>query len=233
MGFSFKQFHVDDTGCGMPVSTDGVLLGAWAPLQQAEKILDIGAGSGLLSLMAAQRSKAQIDAVELDAQAATVCLKNFAASPWYERLQLHHCSIQQFSPPTSYDHILCNPPYFENGPHASLPGRASARHTDYLSYAELAAALARLLQPQGVASLILPWHNVPSLRRQLQQVGLHLLQQLDVSGRPGKVPNRSLLLVSKHCSNTAPLMSPIWVRDSDGRYSTAMRQLTQDFYLKL
>lgn len=232
MGFSFKQFHVDDSGCGMPVSSDGVLLGAWAPLQHAQKVLDIGAGSGLLSLVAAQRSQAQIDAVEIDPQAASVCLKNFAASPWHHRLQLHLCGIQQFTAP-AYDHILCNPPYFENGPQATAASRARARHTDYLSYADLAAALARLLQPLGQASLILPKDQVASLNRQLQLVGLHLAQRQDVSGRPDKAPNRSLLLVSKQAVIEPQAMPVISIRASDGRYSTAMQQLTRDFYLKL
>ena len=94
MPFTFKQFHIDDNRCGMPVSTDGVLLGAWAPLSQAQTILDIGAGSGLLSLMAAQRSQAKITAIELDDQAALDCQHNFNASAWSDRLELICCDIQ-------------------------------------------------------------------------------------------------------------------------------------------
>ncbi|QUN05201.1 methyltransferase [Shewanella yunxiaonensis] len=234
MGFSFKQFQVDDNGCGMPVSTDGVLLGAWAPLQAARNILDIGAGSGLLSLMAAQRSDAVIDAVELDAQAATICQGNFSASRWCDRLHLYQSSIQQFNGiDGGYDHILCNPPYFEHGPKSSSVSRAAARHTQHLNFTELAQAIARLLQPEGVASLILPVASIESLRQQLQSQGLLCLQQTLVSARPDKSPNRCLLLIGWHTVANLPLSGPLWIREADGQYSAKMRQLTQDFYLKL
>lgn len=94
MAFTFKQFHIDDLNCGMPVSTDGVILGAWSPLSQAQQILDIGAGSGLLSLMAAQRSLGRITAVELEEKAAAACLYNMVQSPWADRLSVIHCDIQ-------------------------------------------------------------------------------------------------------------------------------------------
>lgn len=113
MPFSFKQFHIDDSQCGMPVSTDGVLLGAWAPLIAADTVLDIGAGSGLLSLMVAQRSQAKITAIELDHGAAIDCQYNFNQSPWTKRLTLIPCSIQQYCASTvtpRFDHIICNPP---------------------------------------------------------------------------------------------------------------------------
>ena len=119
MPFTFKLFHVDDSRCGMPVSTDGVLLGAWAPLVQAKTILDIGAGSGLLSLMAAQRSLAKITAIELDTDAALDCQQNFNASTWPERLEVICCDIQTYSQTCNraeqgkqFEHIICNPPYF-------------------------------------------------------------------------------------------------------------------------
>lgn len=122
MPFTFKQFHVDDSHCGMPVSTDGVLLGAWAPLTQAKTILDIGAGSGLLSLMAAQRSEAVIQALEIDPLAAQDCQHNIDQSPWSDRITLIQADLLQWYPlaqtqaQTQFDHILCNPPYFDNGP---------------------------------------------------------------------------------------------------------------------
>ncbi|GAB1050277.1 MAG: hypothetical protein Sw1PiTSA_12030 [Shewanella algae] len=143
MAFSFKAFHIEDYGCGMPVSTDGVLLGAWAPLTGAKRVLDIGAGSGLLSLMAAQRSEAEVLAVELDSSAAHASRANFKASPWASRLALYQGSIQAYcdehalADSALFDHILCNPPYFETGPRSDDPKRAIARHTEHLNFDEL------------------------------------------------------------------------------------------------
>lgn len=134
MAFTFKQFHIDDMNCGMAVGTDSVVLGAWAQLTAAKTVLDIGAGSGLLSLMAAQRSQAHITSVELDTSAAEACQHNFHNSPWANRLTLVNSSIQDFCQHIEYqeyfDHIICNPPYFEQGTQAIQSQRAMARHTD-------------------------------------------------------------------------------------------------------
>ena len=101
----------------MPVSTDAVVLGAWAPLENARQILDLGAGSGVLSLMAAQRSDAQITAVEIDMAAASTCAANISDSPWADRITLYQGDIASFPAPrtadgfTGFDHIICNPPF--------------------------------------------------------------------------------------------------------------------------
>ncbi|NMH66484.1 tRNA1(Val) (adenine(37)-N6)-methyltransferase [Shewanella salipaludis] len=254
MGFSFKQFHIDDAGCGMPVSTDGVLLGAWAPLTRARHILDIGAGSGLLSLMAAQRTheqarpQAQIVAVELDEAAALACRHNFANSPWPDRLSLHHTSIQDYSErhpgsprgqePALFEHIICNPPYFESGLLSGNPARANARHTERLSFAALLSAITRLLHPSGSVSLILPLAGLPRLMPLLAQTGLVLRELQPVASVETKAPQRGLLLLQKaqtpQASMNACMTHPVLtVRDRHGHYSPAMAALTRDFYLKL
>ncbi|CAM4026233.1 tRNA1(Val) (adenine(37)-N6)-methyltransferase [Shewanella aquimarina] len=239
MPFTFKQFHVDDSHCGMPVSTDGVLLGAWAPLAQAKTILDIGAGSGLLSLMAAQRSEAAIQALEIDPMAARDCQHNIDQSPWGDRITLTQADLLQWYPgvQTKFDHILCNPPYFDNGPQSQCSKRAQARHTDSLAFDQLLSAIKQLLAPQGKASLILPNASLGRFLPLLADFELQLHSRVDITTAPSKKPQRHLLCLSHAASSAKPseAIEPehISIRDASGAYSEAMVALTQAFYLKL
>lgn len=111
--FQFKQFIVRQEKCAMKVGTDGVLLGAWADIRDKKHILDIGTGSGLIALMAAQRNpKTKIHAIEIDPEAYSQAKENITSSPWADRIELFLGAIQQFSPENGYDAILCNPPFF-------------------------------------------------------------------------------------------------------------------------
>lgn len=241
MPFTFKQFHIDDTDCGMPVSTDGVLLGAWAPLTQTKNILDIGAGSGLLSLMAAQRSQAHIQAVEIDPSAAKACKRNFGASSWDNRLKLYQGDIKRFClqcqtavPAIQFDHIICNPPYFDNGPISDTSVRAMARHTHGLNFDELTACIKALLTNDGQVSLILPIDAMDSFSDSLQQQRLKVTQRVDVSTVPNKAPSR-VLLTAKHMKSpaTEPAKNRLCIRSESNQYTEAMVKLTKDFYLAL
>jgi tRNA1Val (adenine37-N6)-methyltransferase len=251
MSFTFKQFHIDDKQCGMAVSTDGVLLGAWAALCLAPRILDIGAGSGLLSLMAAQRSliDTQITAVEVDLAAANACQYNIEQSPWATKVKLLNLSIQQFRQQhllnniDLFDHIVCNPPYFEYGPQAIEHARSTARHTKSLSFADLQQAISQLLAPQGLASLILPQLSLTSFVKQLSRTGLTIMTQVNVASVEGKAPNRVLLALGHsateynnhpdRASSTNNSYQTMFIRDKQGQYSQAMADLCREFYLKL
>lgn len=236
MAFTFKQFHIDDLHCGMPVSTDGVILGAWAPLAQAKQILDIGAGSGLLSLMAAQRSLGRITAVELEEKAAAACQYNMAHSPWADRLSIIHSDIQDFCQQPQYhnyfDHIICNPPYFEHGPQAKDSHRAMARHTDSLGFAPLLSVISQCLSSHGYASLILPSQSMPRFKASLALSKLHPVEQVQVKSVANKAANRVLLLLSKDKQKDYR-ESELTIRGIDGHYTNQMIELTKDFYLKL
>ncbi|MCL1138657.1 tRNA1(Val) (adenine(37)-N6)-methyltransferase [Shewanella pneumatophori] len=241
MPFTFKRFHIDDSRCGMPVSTDGVLLGAWAPLAKAKSILDIGAGSGLLSLMAAQRSEACITAVELDPLAAADCLNNFSASPWSARLAIVCTDIASYSAAQlganspRFEHIICNPPYFANGPQSDNSARATARHTNSLSFDTLLECIKTLLADNGAASVILPSESVAQLEARLEHNQLALKGKLLAASVEGKVANRQILLLS-HVSSTFEVQSfeqQLTIRQKNGQYSDEFIQLSQDFYLKL
>ncbi|GAA4877577.1 tRNA1(Val) (adenine(37)-N6)-methyltransferase [Ferrimonas pelagia] len=232
MPFSFKQFHVDDRQCGMPVSTDAVLLGAWAQLPDAGHIVDIGTGSGILALMCAQRTQATITALELDPAAAQQAEQNFAASRWADRLEVIPQAVQEWWPSNAVDAIICNPPYFTSGERTlKCDRRALARHHDGLSHTELLAALARLLSPQGCASLILPVAEATRLTDELARHGLHLHRYCSVQTTANKPAQRALLAIARQPG--ACVQDTMLIRQSDGQYSEAFSRLTENFYLHI
>ena len=116
-GFTFKQFHINHSRCAMKVGTDGTLLGAWASLPDSTRnILDIGTGTGLIAIMAAQRHPdAQICAIDIDSDCILQAEENVAACPWSERIKLYHSPLQEFSSEEKFDVIISNPPYFPVG----------------------------------------------------------------------------------------------------------------------
>jgi tRNA1Val (adenine37-N6)-methyltransferase len=225
MAFTFKQFHIDDGQCAMAVSTDGVLLGAYAPLAEAKSILDIGAGSGLLSLMAAQRTQedCQIVAIELDQNAANACQINVNNSPWRKRIKVVNSSIQaycddralessridnQTSVTTSmlkFDHIISNPPFFERGPSSQSALRATARHTHNLPFTALFNSIKNLLSPLGLSTIILPVQSLESASKAYKDAGLALQHQRFIASVQGKSPYRVILCLQHLSAGEIPL----------------------------
>lgn len=153
-GFTFKQFFVAHDRCAMKVGTDGILLGAWAPVADVKRILDIGTGSGLLALMLAQRTddNVPIDAVELDDGAAMQAQENVAHSPWPHRITVHTDDIQHWAPRQTvrFDLILSNPPYYEPGVECATPQREQARYTATLDHQTLLAIAADCITEDGL-----------------------------------------------------------------------------------
>ena len=145
--FDFREFSIDDGGCGMKLGTDSVLLGAWFFREhtQARSVLDIGAGSGILSLMAAQLCPAAgITGVEIDSAAASAAGANFQASPWASRLEVVNADINTFGSTGAYQLIVSNPPYYSNGAVSTDDSRAGARHQNSLTFGNLLEAVGRL-----------------------------------------------------------------------------------------
>lgn len=239
MAFTFKQFHIDDHGCGMPVSTDAVILGTWAPLTQAKHILDIGAGSGLLSLIAAQRSGADLTSIEIDDIAVNACANNFKASKWQSRFNLLHTSVQQFSAThqanadVKFDHIICNPPYFKGGTQSSNRLRAQARHTDTLDFYSLLQAITQLLTPTGTASLILPSQSMKPFKEELNRSTLLIEHLTDILDSDLKAPHRHLFTLRHNVIDIEPQTKMSFcIKELDGRYTQEMIKLITHFYLK-
>ncbi|TND60186.1 tRNA1(Val) (adenine(37)-N6)-methyltransferase [Aeromonas dhakensis] len=231
-GFTFKQFHVEHDRCAMKVGTDGILLGAWAPLGKARRILDIGTGSGLIALMLAQRSHAdcRIDAVELDKHAAQQARENAAASPWPRRVTIIESAIQGYQA-DPYDLIVTNPPYFVAGQSFRDPARAMARHTGALDSHALLAACDRLLTPDGQVALVVPTVMADEILCISADYDLHAVCYTAVITRAGKEANRVLLLLGRGLNRCD--RGEIVIHSAEGTYSDRYIQLTSPFYLKM
>lgn len=233
--FHLKQFSIIGGHAGMAVSTDGVLLGAWADFANAERLLDIGTGTGLLALMCAQRFESlSVDAIDIDQQAFEAASDNIANSPWSARIQVFHHPVAQHHHP-SYDAIICNPPYFNAGESAQNQQRATARHTGSLSHEELAEHIGRLLAPQfGRACLILPKTEGEQFIDLARESGLHLTRLCRVRPTATKPVSRLLIELSneQRLGTTQCQENEITIH-KDGHYSDDFIALTHDFYLKM
>lgn len=230
-GFKFKQFSIASSRSGMPVSTDGVLLGAWANFDGCKRLLDIGTGTGLLSLMCAQRfPKLSITAVDIDVNAIEAATQNFALSPWPSRLHLVHGDVLVLEFAQPFDGIICNPPYFNHGEQAQAAQRATARHTDTLAHDALLLRCRELLTPNGKANFILPLTEGQQFLQLAKQQGWHLHRVCRVQPSPNKAVHRLLFELGLSAATTVEEHLAI----NDGStYSAAFVKLCQDFYLKM
>ncbi|MDC6350274.1 methyltransferase [Zeaxanthinibacter sp. PT1] len=239
--FHFKSFSVRQQRSAMKVGTDGVLLGAWASLDHNPRsILDIGAGTGLVALMLAQRSDAElIDAIELDGDAYEECVENFEASPWGDRLFCYHAGLDEFvdQMEETYDLIVCNPPFFEphsghgTGDKTKGEARMKARQTGSLSFEELLESCSRLLSGTGQSSFVIPYQSEEHFLSLAADLGLWPLRICRVKGRADRPIIRSLISLSrlKEVVHSEELVIEV----ERHVYTDAYRDLTADFYLKM
>jgi tRNA1Val (adenine37-N6)-methyltransferase len=233
--FTFKQFTVNQERCAMKIGTDGVLLGAWAPLiNNPNAILDIGAGTGILSLMLAQRSTAeQIDAIEIDEDAYEQCVENFETSPWGDRLFCFHAGLDEFvdDPEDKYDLIISNPPFYAEDFKTDDSQRDMARFQDAMPFEELIEAAALLLSDNGIFSVIIPFKEEAKFVSMCKELDLFPLQITRVKGTPTSDIKRSLLAFTR--IEQTPLIDELTIEISRHQYTPEYIALTKDFYLKL
>lgn len=229
--FHFKQFSIFQDKCAMKVGTDGVLLGAWVSVEDEKNILDIGTGTGLLALMMAQRTLANIDAIEIDETAAKQAGENVLRSRWSDRVVIHHAALQDYFPAHSrYDLILSNPPYFSNINPITGNKRVLARQSYALTMNELISGVCRLMTPAGRFALIYPAESFNTVTNLTKKNGLFALRITRVLSTPGDKPIRILAEFSNSRNN--PVQDTLIIEEK-GRhqYSEKYRKLTQDFYL--
>ncbi len=232
-GFTFKQFFVAHDRCAMKVGTDGVLLGAWAPVAGARRILDIGCGSGLIALMLAQRTPQQVtlDAVELDSEAAAQAQENVQASPWGARITVHQADILNWSSRCEkrYSLIVSNPPFFVPGMASSSVARDTARSTATLDHAALLQCAAQLIEEEGLFCVVLPVESGEALVQLARADGWHLRLRYDVAPYAQRPPNRLVLGFSPAAGEL--IQERLAIRNEDKSYSADWLSLVTDFYL--
>lgn len=232
--FRFKEFSVDDSGCGMKICSDSVLLAAWflPPYSSAASIADIGAGSGVLALLAAQICPhATVDAVELVHAAAEAAAANFAASPFAGRVTAIEADFSAWEHKHSYDLIISNPPYFTTGELSADISRSTARHQDGLSYASLLRRSAAILSPGSHLGLVSPADFEKDIIFQAEMAGMKLRRLMRVKTSPAKGATRLLWDFSNTDGHTST--EELSMRQADGSYSTSYRALVERFYMKL
>jgi tRNA1Val (adenine37-N6)-methyltransferase len=236
MYFRFKQFIIEQTKSAMKVGTDGVLLGAWTPLHNnPNTILDIGAGTGLIALMLAQRSNAeQIDALEIDEDAYEEATDNFEDSPWNDRLFCYHAGLDEFveEPEDEYDLIVSNPPFYIEDYKTENEQRDLARFSDAMPFNELIEAADLLLSEKGVFCVIIPYKEEINFIAMAKECALYPLQITHVKGMPTTEIKRSLLAFSrKEMLNL--VINELVIEAARHQYTNDYITLTKDFYLKM
>ena len=218
----------------MKVSTDACIQGAWTPVgPETKQVLDIGAGTGLLSLMLVQRApQAMIDAVELDKAASTQALENVLTSQFSDRIRVINADASQWQSSDGYDLIICNPPFFHNALLGPDTSRNAARHVDALDAGSLIRLSLELLMPNGTASFLWPHDVFNSFKEQAVASGLHLHHQLNIQHRPGSPVTRIIGLFGK----TQPQSSKedtLTIKDNTEQYTPGFVALLRPFYLHL
>lgn len=232
--FRFKQFAVSDNVGAMKVGTDGVLLGAWADVSGATRVLDVGTGTGLIALMIAQRrGDASIDAIELDAAAAGEARANCDASPWADRINVITGDFVGFIKNTDekkWDLIVSNPPFFNTGEASADSRRACARHETGLSFASLIKMSGKALSDNGLLCFISPADREDDIIYHASLNRLHPRQIVRVSTVESRQPSRLLWQLSRHEGPAEVTCMDIRLRS--GEYSPRYSALTNDFYLE-
>ncbi|WP_240935626.1 tRNA1(Val) (adenine(37)-N6)-methyltransferase [Hymenobacter sp. HDW8] len=233
--FQFKQFRIEQGQCAMKVCTDACVLGAAAYLSEDTRLLDIGTGTGLLALMAAQRNPAiRIDAVEIDELAAAQAIDNVTASPWPERIKVHGMSLAQFAgtQPEPFDHIISNPPFFRHSLRSPDVARTTARHTatDTLSFEALIAFTAQYLTHSGRLTILLPPPEMHHFEQTAALGGFFPSVQLELHHRLGSRANRHITTFTRMPVATKSHSLAIYT-ETGSAYSPEFKALLRDFYL--
>jgi len=234
--FQFKQFSLEQDQCAMKIGTDGVLLGAWTPINNNPfSILDIGTGTGIIALMLAQRSSAsQIDALEIDEKAYEQATDNFENSPWNDRLFCFHAGLDEFieEPEDEYDLIVSNPPFYTEDYKSENEQRDLARFADAMPFEDLIEAAALLLSENGIFSVIIPFKEEKKFLTLAKENELFPLKITRVKGTPITETKRSLLAFSRN-ENAEFHVDELIIETARHIYTSDYIELTKDFYLKM
>lgn len=233
--FKFKKFTVNQDRCAMKIGTDSVLLGAWTSVtHQPFSVLDIGSGTGILSLMLAQRTTAEIiEAIEIDDDAFEQCTDNFENSPWNDRLFCFHASLLEYieAVDEKFDLIICNPPFYSEDYKTNDTSRNLARFSDAMPLEHIIFAVAHFLSDNGKFSIVIPNKLEERFIEEAELIDLYPNRILHVRGNPNTEIKRSLIEFS--FQNSMPKTSELIIETERHKYTDDYISLTKDFYLKL
>lgn len=234
--FQFKQFNVEQDKCAMKVGTDSVLLGAWCPIDNNPiSVLDIGAGTGVLSLMLAQRTNAeQIDSVEIDEDAYEQCVSNYENSPWSDRLFCYHAALDELveDPEDEYDIIISNPPFYSENFKTDNTHRDLARFQDAMPFEDLVEAADLLLSENGLFAVIIPYKEEEKFIDLCAEFELYPVKVTRVKGSH-KTPIVRSLMAFKRYELSVLTADELVVEINRHEYTDDYINLTKDFYLKM
>jgi len=221
----------------MKVCTDSCLFGAWIAHKIEQKninpktILDIGTGTGLLSLMLAQKINAQTDAVDIDKSAFEQATENFNASPWNERLQVFHTDIRKWKAPDKYDLIISNPPFYENDLLPEDEGKNISKHSSAIRLEELLFTAKDLLNEDGKFAVLLPWHRTKGFENAASANSLFVKEKMEVKQTTGHNYFRTMFILQKQ--KTVSLKSELSIKNNNNAYTKEFIELLKDYYLYL
>ncbi|WP_425637164.1 tRNA1(Val) (adenine(37)-N6)-methyltransferase [Algoriphagus yeomjeoni] len=228
--FQFQQFRVNQDRCAMKISTDAVMLGTLAEVESPRQILDVGTGTGVIALMLAQRfPEAKVQAVEIDAEAASQALENFRINSFSDRMQLWEGRFQEFESQQKYDLIVSNPPYFPDHLKSSDAQRNRALHTDELSFQDLLGKVNVLLKEDGRFWLILPPRQMQDFQEEAGEKGLFAEIKYTLQDKPGKRIQREICAFSRTQEEVES--SAIFFKNEDGTPHESYARLVSGFLL--
>jgi tRNA1Val (adenine37-N6)-methyltransferase len=236
--FQFKQFIVYQQHCAMKVSTDSCIFGATAAaffaddpklINTDKRYLDIGTGTGLLSLMLAQQTTAAIDAVEIDSAAFEQATQNFSVSPFSKQLTAYNTDVLQFEPGKKYNGILCNPPFFEGDLQSGDAVKNAAKHSTTFTLQQLLTTADRLLTADGILAVLLPYHRVNAFIQLASQLHFYVTQQILVRHTTAHPYFRGILFLSRQQSTAHA--KELVIKNEGNVYTDAFIDLLKDYYL--
>lgn len=230
--FQFKQFRIDQAVDGMKVTTDGCIFGALIKEPSDGYILDIGTGTGLLSLMLAQRTQAEIHAIEIDEQVARQASKNIENSPWSDQILVFNQDFKTYNSNITYDQIVCNPPFFKNSHKGQSEAKNTAIHDDALPMATLIDRSKELLSSQGSLWVMYPEYEMTQFTRLATESGFFLCRQTIVYNQAGASVFRVVAEFRKEAPNNS-VSDAFIIKEINGSYTETFTRLLKDYYLHL
>ena len=230
--FQFKQFTIEQSDCAMKVGTDGCLLGGWFNCSDSKRVLDIGCGTGLIAIMAAQRCNAMITGIEIDSKATLQARINADNSPWGERIEIINDDLLEYATNHSFDTIVSNPPYFVNSLKCDDTSRTLARHSDSLDCRQFFKKCAELLTDNGCVSIVIPCDIMDEWKAAAAEHELYPTRITFIKTTPKKAPKR-VLIEFRHNTHGECNENTLILETSPGEYSDDAKIILSDFYLKL